>query len=133
MPEPLLASLSVGFGAFIGANLRYGIGLLWDRLVAHPFPGDTMLINVAGSFLLAFIVGVIGQRLQTTHPLRLLMTVGFCGGFTTFSTFALETVELLRESHGGLALAYVTASVVLSILAAVAGFWLAGMFFSSAP
>lgn len=126
MSEPLLASLSVGLGAFAGANARYVAGLLWARYITHPFPGHTLLINVSGSFLLAFIIGLLGERLQTAHPLRLLLTVGFCGGFTTFSTFAVETVNLLRAGDNGQALLYVTASVVLSIVAAVAGFWLAG-------
>lgn len=126
MSEPLLASLSVGLGAFAGANARYLIGLLWDRAVAHPFPGHTLLINVAGSFLLAFMIGLLDESLQTNHPLRLLLTVGFCGGFTTFSTFAVETVNLIRMGNNLQALIYVTASVALSILAAIIGFWLAG-------
>lgn len=126
LPEPLLASLSVGFGAFVGANARYVIGLVWDRAVAHPFPGNTLFINVFGSFLLAFIIGLLGERFQTAHPFRLLLTVGFCGGFTTFSTFAVETVNLMRAGDNGQAAIYVVASVALSVLAAVAGFWLAG-------
>lgn len=128
MPEPLIASLSVGLGAFAGANLRYAVGLLWDRAVAHPFPGDTLLINVFGSLLLAFIAGLVDRHLQSTHPLRLLLTVGFCGGFTTFSTFALESLELVRSGQGGLAFLYIVASVALSIAAAVFGFWVAGRF-----
>jgi CrcB protein len=126
LPEPLLASLSVGLGAFVGANARYLIGLAWARLVASPFPAHTLLINVSGSFLLALIVGLLGERFQTAHPFRLLLTVGFCGGFTTFSTFALETIGLWRTGETGQALLYILASVGLSLLAAVAGFWLAG-------
>ncbi|MFN8377638.1 MAG: fluoride efflux transporter CrcB [Anaerolineae bacterium] len=128
MPEPLLASLSVGFGAFVGANVRYVVGLAWARYVTHPFPGHTLFINVSGSFLLAFIIGLLGERFQTAHPFRLLLTVGFCGGYTTFSTFAVETVNLMRAGDNGQALLYVVASVALSILAAVAGLWLAGRF-----
>ncbi|HYO89944.1 MAG TPA: fluoride efflux transporter CrcB [Candidatus Limnocylindrales bacterium] len=126
MPEPLLASLSIGAGAFVGANLRYGIGLLWGRLFTHPFPGDTLVINVAGSFLLAFVAGLIERQVQVSHYVRLLLTVGFCGGFTTFSTFALETMGMLRAGSGGWAALYMLASVGLSVLAAFAGFWLAG-------
>ena len=126
MPEPLLASLSVGLGAFVGANVRYVIGLAWGRLVTQPFPGHTLFINVSGSFLLAFIIGLLGERFQTTHPFRLLLTVGFCGGFTTFSTFAVEAVNLLRAGDNGQALLYIAASVGLSLLAAVVGFMLAG-------
>ena len=126
MPEPLVASLSIGIGAFVGANARYLIGLWWDRAVAHPFPGDTLIINVAGSFFLALIVGLLGERFQTTHPVRLLLTVGFCGGFTTFSTFAVETVALFRAGDGAQAVLYIALSVGVSLLAVVAGFWLAG-------
>lgn len=126
MPEPLLASLSIGAGAFVGANLRYGIGLLWDRLVTHPFPGDTLFINVAGSFVLAFLAGLIDHQMQIPHHLRLLLMVGFCGGFTTFSTFALETLGLFRAGDNGWAALYLLASVALSVLAAFAGFWLGG-------
>ena len=126
MSEPLLASLAVGFGAFAGANVRYVIGLAWDRYVTHPFPGHTVFINVSGSFLLALIVGLLGERYQTAHPFRLLLTVGFCGGFTTFSTFAVETVNLMRAGDNTQALLYIIASVGLSMLAAVVGLWLAG-------
>ncbi|MBL8145774.1 MAG: fluoride efflux transporter CrcB [Anaerolineae bacterium] len=126
MSEPLLASLAVGFGAFAGANIRYVIGLLWARYVTHPFPAHTLFINVSGSFLLALIAGLLGERYQTSHPFRLLLTVGFCGGFTTFSTFALETVNLMRAGDNGQAVLYIIASVGLSMLAAVVGLWLAG-------
>lgn len=126
MPEPLLASLSVGVGAFVGANVRYVIGLAWARYVASPFPGHTLFINVSGSFLLALIIGMLGERFQTAHPFRLLLTVGFCGGFTTFSTFAVETVGLWRMGENGQAALYIIASVGLSLAAAFGGFWLAG-------
>jgi CrcB protein len=122
----LLASLSVGLGAFAGANARYVIGLVWARLVTTPFPGHTLFINVSGSFLLALIIGLLGERYQTAHPFRLLLTVGFCGGFTTFSTFAVEAVALLRAGEQGQAIVYIAASVGLSIFAAVVGLWLAG-------
>lgn len=117
--------LAVGGGA--GANARYWLGL-WvrdaqlRRLGAVEFPWATFLVNVSGSVVL----GVVAA-LYVAHPdparraWYILLGTGFCGGFTTFSTFSLETVELLRGGRPGAAAGYALGSVA----AGVAGLWVA--------
>ena len=109
----------------IGTLARYGIALSMQR-VSTQFPWSTLLINVLGSLLLAFayryLVGMV-QREQ----LKLIFAVGFCGAFTTFSTFSLETLRLLEDGRWSRAGAYVLASVLLSVGAAYIGFQLAAM------
>lgn len=84
--------LLVGIGAFLGGISRYGIGRL---LVRQDFPLATLVINLSGSFLL----GVVAALWAKDHPARLLLGVGFLGGYTTFSTFSLEVVEQLRANQ----------------------------------
>jgi CrcB protein len=103
--------LTVGGAA--GTNARYW---LWRSLAAQAwardFPVATLLINVSGSLLLALLALSVRQRLPWLY---VLLGVGFCGGYTTFSTFAVETVELARNGHVGFAVLYVAASVLLSV------------------
>jgi CrcB protein len=114
--------LAVGGGA--GANARYWLGRLVAQLQGPvEFPWATFLINVSGSAVLGLVAG---QFLGHPHdPVRrnwyLLLGTGFCGGFTTFSTFSLETLELLRDGKPGAAAGYVLGSVLAGLL----GVWLA--------
>ena len=105
-------ALLVGMGGFVGANARYWIGA---ALVAGA-PWTTLGINVAGSFLLGALIGT-----SPSTSWRLLLGVGVLGGFTTFSAFALETVELVEARALARAGLYVAGSVFLSLLAAGAG------------
>jgi len=116
--------LYVALGGAAGALARFLVGG-WVTNGAGPgFPGATFAINVAGSLLLGFLLRLLPGHAAEAE-LRALLAVGFCGAFTTFSTFGVETVELLRRSAYGAAAAYVAGSVVLSALAVVAGAWLA--------
>lgn len=118
-------TLLVGVGAFAGGACRYWLGLWAADRFGATFPLGTLLINVSGSFLLAFLFVLTADRLALGPPLRLLLGAGFCGGYTTFSTFALETLALVEARSYLLAACNVLASVLLSLLAAVAGVWLA--------
>jgi CrcB protein len=110
--------LYVALGGAAGALARFWLS---------GSPWATFGINVAGSLLLGFLVRLLpGQAAEA--ELRALLAVGFCGAFTTFSTFGVETVELLRRSAYGAAAAYMAGSVGLSVLAVVAGAWLAARF-----
>ena len=111
----------VGVGGAIGSNLRYGV-VVWLGQMATPFqfPVATTLINVLGSLVLGFVAGNVSDRTQATY---LLMGVGFCGGFTTFSTFSLELMEQLQRGRVGLALLECVLNVVLGVGALYAGLW----------
>jgi len=117
--------LLVAIGAGVGGAARYLVAM-WaaDRLGA-AFPWGTLIIDVSGSFLLGFLVVLTTERLGLRPEVRLLLGTGFCGGYTTFSTFAVETLELTNARSEPAALLNVVLSVGLSLLGAVAGAWLA--------
>ena len=106
--------LLVGVGGAIGSNLRYGVGCWLGHFATspHPFPLATTSINVLGSLILGCIAGSASDRTQAIY---LLMGVGFCGGFTTFSTFSLELVEQLQRGKIGLAMLECVLNVVLGV------------------
>jgi CrcB protein len=114
---------SIALGGAAGSLARYGLGGLAQRVSAE-FPYGTLTINVLGSLLLGFFVRWL---LSTTASpeLRAGLTIGFCGGFTTFSTFSYEVARLLESGSYARAGAYAAASVGLSLLAVFAGFALA--------
>lgn len=112
--------LAVGLGGFVGAVLRYLVGLI--PLGAQPlFPIKTFLVNLIGAFAIGLIVALAAKNSALDPRLVLFLKVGICGGFTTFSTFALETMDLLQAGHVGVALAYAVVSVVACVLAVFAG------------
>jgi CrcB protein len=96
--ERLMPYLLVGVGSFVGGNARFIIGRFVGELVDARFPLGTFLINVGGSFLLGLLGGLLATRaLPHADSLRLALGVGFCGGFTTFSTFEHETHALFED------------------------------------
>jgi len=114
--------LLVGLGGFIGSLARYSVSLL---IRPSGFPFATLLVNLAGSFLIGIIIAVSIRNPQLKPEWRLFLATGFCGGFTTFSAFAIENLELLRNGQYGYSIAYVAGSIVLGIFAAYLGFSLA--------
>ncbi len=116
--------LSVIVGSAIGGALRYAVGSIWIRGGALGFPWGTFVVNVTGSFALGFLARYFAPP-HASHATFLLLTVGLCGGYTTFSTFTLDTFTLIQGGAIGRAFAYVLASVVLSYLALIAGYTLA--------
>jgi CrcB protein len=113
--------LMVGGG--VGANARYWLGAAVRALHAEsPFPWATFCINVSGSVVLGFVAALFMNHPDASRRTwYLLLGTGFCGGFTTFSTFSMETLELLREDRPWTAVWYVGGSVVAGVL----GVWLA--------
>jgi len=90
--------LLVGIGSFIGGNARFVLARWVGGIVEGRFPAGTFLINVSGSFVLGFLGAVLAQRaVANADAIRLAVGVGFCGGFTTFSTFELETHALFED------------------------------------
>lgn len=98
--QRIMPYLLVGAGGFIGCNLRFLVGHWVAANFGSRFPFSTFFINIAGSFLLGVIGTLTADRL-IPHPdeCRLLLGVGFCGGFTTFSTFEFESQALLRDGE----------------------------------
>src|SRR5437868_11649912 len=117
--------LYVALGSAIGGVSRYLIGGLIQRVLDTTFPAGTLLINISGSFLLGAILRYAIETPTLTPEVRALLTIGFCGGYTTFSTFSYETVALLEDGEWTRAGLYVGASVLLSLIGVFLGFALA--------
>ena len=113
--------LIVFVGAGIGGALRHGVNLLAARLVGTDFPYGTLAINAVGSFAMAMIVAFLAFKSDLPQEVRLFLTTGLMGGFTTFSAFSLETVLLYERGALGAAALYVILSVVLSVGALFVG------------
>ncbi len=112
--------LFVGAGGAAGAVCRYLMGLIpWLQRGAFPLP--TLLINLLGAFLIGLIAQRAGGPAGMDPNLVLLLKVGFCGGFTTFSTFSLESLSLLESGRWGLFTLYAGLSLVLCIAGAALG------------
>ena len=112
--------LAVAGGSAVGGLLRYLLsGAIQQR--STGFPTGTLVVNVLGSFILGSLVRYAAVNPTLSPHLRLLLGAGFCGGFTTFSTFSVETLELLQQGQHPRAFLYITLSVVTSLAAAMAG------------
>jgi len=111
--------LLVGLGGAVGAILRYGVTLLFNFLNWSSNLG-TFLTNIIGSFAMGLLVGAFSQS-----PALLMATVGICGGFTTYSTFSMQSVTLLQEGKYALAALYVLGTVIACIAFAFFGYLLA--------
>ena len=112
--------LLIALGGAVGSLLRYLVGGRVQHLAPHGFPIGTLFVNVAGCFLIGIFIRQF-MNVQTHNYVRALLVVGFCGGFTTFSTFSMETIGLFEGGEYARAIGYVTLSVVLSLAATLAG------------
>ncbi len=119
--------LVVFVGAGIGGTLRYAVNSVCARYCGPSFPWGTLAVNIAGSFLMGALAGWLAFKAGEgwSHPLRLFLATGILGGFTTFSAFSLDAVALWERGDIGPAMAYVAASIVLSIGGLAAGLVLA--------
>lgn len=116
----MMNCLWIGLGGFAGSVLRYLLGLI-HLSEKTDFPLMTLLINVAGALAIGVIVGLTERFSGLSPQVVLFLKVGVCGGFTTFSTFALETSQLFSGGRAVLGMMYIVLSVVLCVLAVVAG------------
>ena len=122
-----MAYLYLIVGAVAGALLRYQLGMwfgLHGASTGGGFPWITVFINVSGSFILGVIIGSLGSVKYPPHVAMMLST-GFCGSYTTFSTFSLESMHLMQKGAMGVAMLYISVSVVAGIAATFAGYALA--------
>jgi CrcB protein len=124
-PQPsfMTASLLVAAGGGVGSWLRYCAARAWTAAVgpvrASAFPWSTLTVNVAGSLAMGLLTGWLSRSGSPGEPARLLLAVGVLGGFTTFSSFSLETVALIQNGQADLALTY----LAVSLAAGLIGLW----------
>jgi CrcB protein len=126
---PILSFMAVGVGAFLGAVLRWGFGILLNPLLP-ALPLGTLAANLLGGFVIGAALGVSEQFQSLPPEARLFVTTGFCGGLTTFSTFSAETVTLLLRQQYGWSAAIVAAHLLGSLLMTFAGIALARAMFA---
>lgn len=126
------AALAVFAGGGVGSLFRYLVTFAVTQRLGPGFPWATLLINVSGSFIIGLVAEVTQTRVFTGGPLlRIFLMAGVLGGYTTFSTFSFDAVNLVHERAGLLAAAYAIGSVVLGIVAAFSGIALARTFSSA--
>lgn len=119
--------LFVGVGGFIGAVLRYAVSILSNTLsTAYSFPVGTLIVNVAGCFVIGVLTQMVEARAALTEQQRLFLLPGLLGGFTTFSAFGYETIALLQRQEAMAAAGNVLVNVGLGLLAVFVGRAVAG-------
>ncbi len=117
------AILIVGAGSFIGGILRYLISRWIQLKLLSTYPFGTFTVNIIGCFIIGLVMG-LSERFNVSSEWRLLLVTGFCGGFTTFSAFSIETLALLRDAQYLPAFLYIAGSVIIGLLAAFFGYFL---------
>ncbi|VAV88204.1 Fluoride ion transporter CrcB [hydrothermal vent metagenome] len=115
------ATLLVMAGGALGAGARYNLGRLLFHWTGPGFPYGTLIANVLGGLLMGILIGVLARGNFADEPWRLLLGVGLLGGFTTFSAFSLEVLNMIERGQWGIAVGYGLISVVGSVLALFAG------------
>lgn len=115
----------VAVGGMMGSVFRFLAVPFIVGLLPYRFPFGTFVVNLTGSFIMGAAVGISERYAEFAPEWRIFITAGFCGGFTTFSAFAFENVELLLNKHYGTFAVYVIASFAFCVAAAMAGFLIA--------
>jgi fluoride exporter len=111
-------------GGALGSSARYLVNVGAGKLLGMGFPWGTLIVNIAGCFVMGVLVGLGAQRLTITDEARVFMMTGILGGFTTFSAFSADFALLAERRNFGLAALYLTSSVALSLFAVFAGLYL---------
>jgi fluoride exporter len=121
----LYSFLLVGIGGFFGSVARYATSRSIDLKLNSIFPYGTMTVNIVGSFILGIVIAWTSKKTDGAENLRLLFATGFCGGFTTFSAFAFENLNLLQQRMIGSAFLYALISLILGVVAVYTGILMA--------
>ncbi|MBV9073831.1 MAG: fluoride efflux transporter CrcB [Acidobacteria bacterium] len=115
------AYLWVSLGAVLGANLRYFVSRLAAKLMSPDFPYGTLIINITGSFILGLFLIWTSERVFADPKWRWLVAIGFCGSYTTFSSYAFETMAYFEQGHWTLFALNILTNNVLCLLGVLAG------------
>lgn len=118
----LKSLLFVGVGSFFGGVLRYSASMLMKGLCGQGFPWGTLFVNLVGCFAFGVIFALFGKYGSTNSSWCLLLTTGVCGGFTTFSTFSHESVQMFQNGNFGGFVAYVVTSLIAGFLLLALGY-----------
>jgi CrcB protein len=124
MRQALEHALYIGVGGFLGANARYFMSLGIGALLGRSFPFGTLIINVSGSFLLAVFLGWVARQVHFEEAVRLLVAVGFFGAYTTFSSFANESIALLQDGNWLGGALYIVGTNALCLVGVLPGLWI---------
>ncbi len=119
----MLNYLLVFVGGGLGAAARYGLQGLVYRWAKSTFPYGTLVVNVTGCFVIGALMTAFEDRFLVNPSIRIFLTIGILGGFTTFSSFSYETVALFRDGEIVLGVANVAASLLLCLVATLLGVW----------
>ena len=120
----LKSLLLVGIGSFCGGALRYYISTLMKNLCNQGFPWGTLLVNLVGCLLIGIVFGLFSKMGTQRSSWCLILTAGFCGGFTTFSAFANESVQMLQSGNTLNLIIYISTSVIVGIALVALGYWI---------
>lgn len=116
--------LIVGIGSFFGGALRYYLSFLMKTVCNQDFPWGTLLVNLIGCFLFGVVFAIFNRASSPTNTWCLLLTTGVCGGFTTFSAFAHESVQMLQNGNLLGFASYIVISIILGLLLIALGYWI---------
>jgi CrcB protein len=116
--------LAVGIGGGLGALLRYFVAGAFQSAAWPGYPWGIFIVNITGGFVMGLIVELSALKINLSPEMRAFLTTGVLGGYTTFSTFSLDSVLLIERGNYGSAAVYIAGSTLLSILALFAGLWI---------
>ena len=120
----LKSLLIVGTGSFIGGAMRYLLSTYIKHMYGQTFPWGTLVVNLLGCFVFGIIFALFSKHNSTDNTFCLLLTTGICGGFTTFSTFANESVQMIQNGNIGEFIGYMATSVIVGIALIALGYWI---------